>query len=265
MSKTSKRSCEFTGSAMDFLPERLELPVLREAVQGCRGCDLYCNATQAVFGEGPENAEVLFVGEQPGDQEDKAGKPFVGPSGTTLDEALEEVGIDRSKVFVTNTVKHFRFEQRGQRRIHASPSARQIAACRPWLEAELAAVKPKLVVCLGAVAAKALMGKDFRITQDRGRVFRDTDWAPALVATFHPSAILRAPDPESRERAYAQFVADLRVVKDEMREISRAQANASAERQRRAIYPGTEDRTESKSPKNVEPDLFSHPVRKGQG
>jgi uracil-DNA glycosylase family protein len=238
--------CETPWTAVPFLPEKLSLPQLRNAAATCRGCDLYCNATQTVFGEGPGTASVIFVGEQPGDQEDKAGKPFVGPSGGLLDKALHEVGIDRSEVYVTNAVKHFKFEPRGKKRIHSKPNSREIEACRPWLEAEIATVRPKLIVCLGATASQALMGKEFRITKDHGRVFRETEWAPAVVATNHPSALLRVPDAEARHRAYAQFIDDLRVVRSEMARITREQADASAERKkvqvRREMHPGTEDR-----------------------
>lgn len=213
-----------------FVPSKLQLPVLRAAAATCKGCELYCNATQVVFGEGPGTASAMFVGEQPGDQEDLAGRPFIGPSGKLLDRALEEAGIDRGEVYVTNAVKHFKFEQRGTRRIHAKPNAREMAACRPWLEAEIATVRPKLIVCLGATAGQSLMGPQFRITRDRGKIYTDTKWAPAVVATNHPSAVLRAPDPQAREEAYRHFVKDLTLVRDEMKRISREQANASGKR-----------------------------------
>jgi DNA polymerase len=230
--------CPSTGSAADFLPGSLALPVLKKAAQACHGCTLYCHATQVVFGQGPATAAVLFVGEQPGDQEDRAGKPFVGPSGRVLDEALEEVGIDRSTVYVTNAVKHFKFEQRGKRRVHARPNAAEVRACRPWLEAEIASVKPKVLVCLGATAAKALMGSAFRITQEHGKVFGDTEWAPAVIATNHPSAILRMPDAEARDRARTTFVADLKAVRAQMDRIPQEAPNANAARQRRLLHPG---------------------------
>jgi DNA polymerase len=166
-----------TGSAADFLPPRLTLPALREAVQGCRGCQLYKDATQAVFGEGSRSAAVMLVGEQPGDQEDRSGRPFVGPAGRLLDRALEEAGIDRSASYVTNAVKHFKWEARGKRRIHAKPSWSEVAACRPWLEAELAVVKPTVLVLLGAVAAQGLLGKQFRVTKQRGEL---VDSPPSL-------------------------------------------------------------------------------------
>jgi DNA polymerase len=184
---------------------------MRAAVQGCRGCDLYANATQAVFGEGPAHAEIVMVGEQPGDREDLEGKPFVGPAGRVLSEALEEAGIDRRQVFVTNIVKHFRFAPRGKRRIHKKPSAEQVRACVPWLHAELDAVKPDALVPLGATAAQDLLGRAFRVTKHRG-TFVESDLAPLVMATVHPSSILRAPDEESRRQEYSLFVDDLRVL-----------------------------------------------------
>ena len=198
-------------SAEPFVPERKTLPALREAVQGCRGCDLYRNATQAVFGEGARHAEVLFVGEQPGDKEDLAGKPFVGPAGQLLDRALEEAGIDRSQTYVTNAVKHFKWQARGKRRIHQKPSWSEVTACRPWLEAELDVVQPSVLVCLGATAAQSLLGRDFRVTQHRGKLL-DSDLAEHVTATIHPSAILRQQDEESRHAEFLAFVDDLRVV-----------------------------------------------------
>ena len=198
-------------SAEPFVPERKTLPALREAVQSCRGCDLYRNATQAVFGEGARDAEVLFVGEQPGDKEDLAGKPFVGPAGQLLDQALEEAGIDRSQTYVTNAVKHFKWQARGKRRIHQKPSWSEVTACRPWLEAELDVVRPSVIVCLGATAAQSLLGRDFRVTRHRGELL-DSDLAEHVTATIHPSAILRRQDEESRHAEFSAFVDDLRVV-----------------------------------------------------
>jgi uracil-DNA glycosylase len=198
-------------TAAEFLPDRRTLTGLREAVQRCRGCDLYKNATQAVFGEGAPDAEVFLVGEQPGDKEDLAGKPFVGPAGQLLDRALEEAGIDRSQTYVTNAVKHFKWQARGKRRIHQKPSWSEIVACRPWLEAELEVVRPRVVVCLGATAAQSLLGRDFRVTQHR-RELLDSDLAEHVTATIHPSAILRRQDEESRHAEFAAFVDDLRVV-----------------------------------------------------
>jgi DNA polymerase len=203
--------CKTTGSAADFLPATLSLPQLRQAAKNCRGCDLYCHATQTVFGEGPSDARVIFVGEQPGDQEDLAGKPFVGPAGGLLDESLQRVGIDRRVVYVTNAVKHFKFEPRGKRRIHSKPNAREIQACKPWLVAEMQVIKPPIVVALGATAAQALMGNAFRVTKERG-VPRETQWAPWTMATYHPSALLRMPDEAARDRAYHEFVSDLKKV-----------------------------------------------------
>jgi uracil-DNA glycosylase len=192
-------------SAEPFLPERPTLPSLAAAVQRCRGCPLYANATQAVFGEGRRSARVMLVGEQPGDQEDRAGKPFVGPAGQLLDRALEEAGIDRGETYVTNAVKHFKWKPRGTRRIHDKPSWSEQVACRPWLEAELAVVRPEVLVLLGATAAQSLLGRSFRVTRDRGRV-ADTGLAATVVATIHPSAILRSPD---RDAMFDGLVADL--------------------------------------------------------
>jgi len=199
-----------TGSAADFLPEELTLPALREAAAGCRGCHLWEVGTQTVFGEGSPGASALFVGEQPGDQEDRAGKPFVGPAGRLFDEALEAAGIDRSSIYVTNAVKHFKWQARGKRRIHQKPNATEVAACRPWVEAELAVVKPRVLVLLGATAAQALLGRQFRVTQHRGEVL-ESELADAVVATVHPSSILRG-EPSEREANFAAFVDDLRVV-----------------------------------------------------
>ena len=207
---------ELPWDATPFLPAEptRSLDHLREAAGRCRACDLFLTGTQTVFGEGPARAEVMMVGEQPGDQEDRAGQPFVGPAGRVLDEALDEVGIDRSRVYVTNVVKHFKWVARGKRRIHSKPNAREIRACRPWLEAELADVQPRVVVALGATAAQALLGASFRVTQQRGKPLEDTGLAPYVVATVHPASILRAPDPESREAEGRAFVHDLKVVKD---------------------------------------------------
>jgi uracil-DNA glycosylase family protein len=198
-------------SAASYLPDRVSLPALREAVQGCRGCGLWEHATQAVLGEGSPNAELVLVGEQPGDQEDKQGKPFVGPAGRILDQALEEAGIDRSRAYVTNAVKHFKWKARGKRRIHQKPTWSELAACRPWLEAELDVVKPRVLVCMGATAAQSLLGKQFRVTRERG-VPLESDLAEHVVATIHPSAVLRAPDDEARRAELEGLVRDLRVV-----------------------------------------------------
>jgi uracil-DNA glycosylase len=194
-------------SAVEFLPPRINLKSLREAAEHCRGCDLYKNATQTVFGEGPKRAHIMLLGEVPGDQEDRQGKPFVGPAGRLLDESLDAAGIPRDDVYVTNAVKHFRWEPRGKRRLHKKPSARQIEACRPWLQAEILVIKPEVIVCLGATAAQTMLGREFRITKQRGEFFeREEAW---LTATYHPSAILRAPDKQDRDRMRAEFVEDL--------------------------------------------------------
>jgi uracil-DNA glycosylase family protein len=198
-------------TAAEYLPEKLTLPALRQAVQSCRGCDLYRNATQAVFGEGARRAEVMLVGEQPGDKEDLAGRPFVGPAGRLLDEALEEAGIDRAQTYVTNAVKHFKWQGRGKRRIHQKPSWSESTACRPWLEAELEIVEPRVLVALGATAAQSLLGRDFRVTQHRGELLA-SPLAENVTATIHPSAILRQQDDRSRQTELAAFVDDHRVV-----------------------------------------------------
>jgi uracil-DNA glycosylase len=198
-------------SALDYIPETKDIAALREAADKCQGCDLYLKATQTVFGEGRKNSEILFVGEQPGDQEDRAGKPFVGPAGGLLDECMVEAGIDRSKAYVTNAVKHFKWEPRGKLRIHKKPTSLEIGACRPWLEAEIRAVSPKLIVCLGATAAQSLLGSDFRVTRQRGVVV-EAAGLPPIVATVHPSSILRAQGDESRAREKQQFIDDLKGV-----------------------------------------------------
>jgi uracil-DNA glycosylase family protein len=198
-----------TGSAADFLPQRRSLSALREAAAGCRGCHLWQVATQTVFGEGAEDAEAMFVGEQPGDQEDQQGRPFVGPAGRVFDEALEAAEIDRSQTYVTNAVKHFKWQARGKRRIHQKPNWAEMTACRPWLEAELEVVQPRVLVLLGATAAQSLLGREFRVTQHRGELL-ESDLAEAVTATVHPSSILRG-EPTEREANFAAFVDDLRV------------------------------------------------------
>jgi len=200
-----------TGTAAPLVPERPTLPKLREAAAGCQACPLWRTGTQTVFGEGTRDAAVMLVGEQPGDQEDRQGRPFVGPAGRLLDEALEDAGIDRALAYVTNVVKHFKWTAKGKRRIHAKPSWGEIAACRPWLEAELAVVRPEVLVCLGATAAQALLGRNFRVTRERGTLV-ETPLAPYATATVHPSSILRATDDAAREAEYAAFVEDLRGV-----------------------------------------------------
>jgi len=201
-----------TGSAADFLPPRPTLPNLRKAAAGCRGCRLWTIGTQTVFGEGPPTARVLIVGEQPGDAEDREGRPFVGPAGRLLDGALDAAGIDRDEVYVTNAVKHFNWEKREgtKRRIHKKPGDREVRACFPWLDAEMQLLEPEVIVCLGATAAQALLGKDFRVTQQRGRPLV-TDRGATVFATVHPSAVLRAPS-DAREAAEREFYGDLRKV-----------------------------------------------------
>jgi uracil-DNA glycosylase family protein len=195
-------------TAAPLIPPRPTLKKLREAAAGCRACPLWKTGTQTVFGEGSPRSQVMFVGEQPGDQEDKAGAPFVGPAGKLLDRALEEAGIDRSLAYVTNVVKHFKWKAQGKRRIHQKPNWSEVAACIPWLEAELAVVKPQVLTCLGATAAQALLGRQFRVTQHRGEPV-DSELAPVVIATVHPSSILRADD---REAEFAAFVSDLKTV-----------------------------------------------------
>src|SRR6266852_5657544 len=189
-------------------PDTSSLAAVREAAAHCTACYLYKRGTQTVFGEGPKRAAMMLVGEQPGDYEDVAGKPFVGPAGKIMDRALEDAGIDRTQVYVTNAVKHFKWEPRGKRRIHQKPNSREIAACRPWLEAELRLVRPNLVVAMGATAAQAIFGPGFRVTRERGKVL-SSKLAPRVLATVHPSSLLRQPDETSREREYKRFVLDL--------------------------------------------------------
>jgi DNA polymerase len=196
-------------SARPFVPTDAELADLGAAARLCTGCELYKNATQVVFGRGPANARLMLIGEQPGDQEDLQGAPFVGPAGEVLDRALGEAGIVRSEIYVTNVVKHFKWEPRGKRRIHLTPRSVEIEACRPWLEAELNAVRPGLIVCLGSTALQALMGPQFRVLKSRGKLFK-TPWGPGLMATLHPSAILRIDDPAAAEASYRMIVEDLR-------------------------------------------------------
>ncbi len=203
-------------TAAPLIPSHPTLEKLREAAAGCKACDLWKSGTQTVFGEGSRHAKVMFVGEQPGDQEDLQGRPFVGPAGRVLDKALEIAGIDRSDVYVTNAVKHFKWEPRGKRRIHKKPRQLEITACRPWLEAEIAVTKPEVVVCLGATAAQSLLGPKFKVTERRGEVIPSI-LAPFLVATVHPSSILRAPDEEARQEAMTAFVDDMKTIADVLR------------------------------------------------
>jgi uracil-DNA glycosylase len=200
-----------TGSEKTLFTTHASLAELARAAKDCQACDLWKRGTQTVFGEGNSLAKVMLVGEQPGNQEDLEGKPFVGPAGKLLDAALVEAGVDRAKVYVTNAVKHFKWEPRGKRRIHKKPNAAEVAACRPWLDGEMAALQPKVIVCLGATAAQALLGRDFRVTQHRGE-FLKSPLAPYLMATVHPSSILRAPDEETRHEEMKRFIQDLKKI-----------------------------------------------------
>src|SRR5262245_13503858 len=207
----SRKSRSSESSAQDLIPEKLTLPSLKAAAADCKACDLWEKGTQTVFGDGQRRATVLFVGEQPGNEEDLSGKPFVGPAGRLLDDALIEAGIDRTQTYVTNVVKHFKWEPRGKRRIHKKPNATEIAACRPWLEAEIGLVRPKVIVCLGATAAQALLGSQFKVSKQRGQ-FIESTLAPYIVSTVHPSSILRAPDDETRHLEKRRFIDDLKKV-----------------------------------------------------
>lgn len=204
--------------AEEFFPDRLGLAALSRSVQRCRACPLYRDATQAVFGEGPAGARLMLVGEVPGDREDRRGRPFVGPAGALLDGVLDDVGLSRGEVFVTNAVKHFKFTPRGKRRIHEKPSRTEVNACIPWFEAEVEVVGPEMIVCLGATAARALLGSAFRITRQRGEVFEGTEWAPWVSATYHPSAVLRARD-EDRPRLRDELLADFARAADHYRRL----------------------------------------------
>jgi DNA polymerase len=202
-------------SARDFLPRKLSLEALREAASTCKGCDLYKNAAQTVFGEGPGHAGLLLIGEQPGDQEDRQGHPFVGPAGRMLDRALSEAGISRQQVYVTNAVKHFKWIWRGKRRLHQKPSIREVMACKPWLEAEIAALGPKIVVCLGATAAQSYFGRPVSITRERGRLISADSGLTAFV-TIHPSAIYRHREKREQEEEYRRFAAEIKLVKNKL-------------------------------------------------
>jgi DNA polymerase len=218
----STRACESTGSAADFLPRKITLLTLAKAAEKCHGCTLYCNATHVVFGEGRDDADLVLVGEQPGDQEDLAGKPFIGPAGRVLDESLQAAGIDRSQVYVTNAVKHFKWKEggggRGKRRLGSKPNWTEIIACRPWLIEELKLLQPKIVVCLGATAAQSLMGRSFRLTHHRGE-FLESEYTANLLATVHPSSLLRIPNREARHAAREQFTQDFRLVAKKLKKL----------------------------------------------
>ncbi|MGZ3419229.1 MAG: UdgX family uracil-DNA binding protein, partial [Polyangiales bacterium] len=213
-----QKSSEEIGSAADFVPPHPTLDSLKEAAAKCTACPLYKLGTQTVFGNGLREAAIVLVGEQPGDQEDKAGLPFVGPAGRLLDKALEEAGIDRTAAYVTNVVKHFKWEPRGKRRIHSKPNVAEIRACKPWVEEELKVVKPEVLVCMGSTAAQALLGKGFKVTEQRGQLI-ETTLAPHAFATIHPSSILRERDEEARHRAMKGFVDDLRIAAQLLRQI----------------------------------------------
>jgi DNA polymerase len=209
------------SSAADFLPTRRTLESLRAAARSCKGCDLYKNATQTVFGEGPKDASIILVGEQPGDMEDRQGHPFVGPAGRLLDKALAEARIPRDEVYITNAVKHFKWIQRGKRRLHQKPLIRQVVACKPWMEAEIQIIQPKVVVCLGATAAQSMMGRIVRITQERGK-FLDGDSGAAVFVTIHPSSIYRLREKDEQEKEYRRFVAEMKAVQRKLRSIAAA-------------------------------------------
>lgn len=212
----TKHATNKKPSAEPFVPDTRDLAKLRKAVQKCEGCELCCNGSkQAVFGEGPSDAVCVMVGEQPGDTEDVAGRPFVGPAGQLMNELMEEAGVDRKLVYVTNTVKHFHFVSKGKFRLHQKPMARHVNACKPWLNAEMQAIKPQMVVALGSTAGQAMMGRGFRVTQSRGEPMK-SDWADWFMATIHPSAILRIPTDDARAQARADFVADMRLIAREM-------------------------------------------------
>lgn len=212
----AERKAQTSGTAAPMVPARPTIEKLQKAAKDCRACPLWKTGTQTVFGDGSREAMVVFVGEQPGNDEDLAGKPFVGPAGKLLDKALVEVGIRRDEVYVTNAVKHFKWEPKGKRRIHKKPGAREIAACRPWLDAELEVLKPKVLVCLGATAVQALLGKTFLVSKRRGELIQ-SNLAPNVMATVHPSSILRAPDEESRHEEMERFVEDLKRVAEVIR------------------------------------------------
>jgi uracil-DNA glycosylase len=214
---TTEAAKETERSARDFFPAKMNMTALREAAKDCRGCELYKMATQTVFGLGRVSSKIVMVGEQPGDQEDLQGHPFVGPAGKLLDRALEEAGLDRELIYVTNAVKHFKWRPRGKRRLHEKPNAREIDACSPWLAAELAVIDPEIIICLGATAAQLLLGHDFRVTKERGR-WVQSRYEARVMATVHPSSILRAPDDEEREKQYREFVKDLEFVAREFRD-----------------------------------------------
>ncbi len=216
-----ERTRSESESARDFLPQKLTTESLREAAADCKGCDLYKNATQTVFGEGPSHAEVVFIGEQPGDQEDRQGLPFVGPAGRMLDKALADAGISRDQVYVTNAVKHFKWIWRGKRRLHQKPSIREVAACKPWLEAEIQALRPNMVVCMGATAAQSYFGKPVLITKERGKFIPSETGRPVAFVTIHPSAIYRHHEKPEQEEEYRRFAAEMKLLAKKLQTIKR--------------------------------------------
>jgi uracil-DNA glycosylase family protein len=242
-----RKTAKPTGSAADFIPPRPTLSKLRAAAEGCRGCHLFKVGTQTVFGEGPSRARVIVVGEQPGDQEDKAGHPFVGPSGKLLDRAFDAAGIDRDDVYVTNAVKHFKWarDARTKRRIHKTPNAGEIRACFPWLQNEIALLKPDVIVCLGATAAKALLGRTFSVMKSRGTAI-ESEWAPAVFATVHPSAVLRAPS-DQRVRAEQMFVADIRKVGRHLASHTKTEKRTNSAGRKFSAWPTTVHRSTTSS------------------
>jgi DNA polymerase len=220
------RTLSETESARDFLPEKRTPESLREAAASCKGCDLYKNATQTVFGVGPPRAEVVFIGEQPGDQEDRQGLPFVGPAGRMLDRALSEAGISRSLVYVTNAVKHFKWIWRGKRRLHQKPSIREVIACKPWLDAEIAALRPRIIVCMGATAAQSFFGRPMLITKERGK-FASSETGPLVFVTIHPSAIYRHREKHEQEEEYRQFAAEIKLLKNKLDSMTNSEAQSA--------------------------------------
>ncbi len=239
-------------SAEPFLPARLSLPTLKTAAATCRGCHLYQRGTQTVFGQGPASARVIFVGEQPGDREDQTGRPFIGPGGNVLNSILDKVGIDRAGVYVTNAVKHFRWEPRGKRRIHSKPNSRQVAACKPWLKAEVEVIKPDVLVLLGATAAHAVMGPGFKVTHHRGQPIEGNPWAPCIIATVHPSALLRAPDADARHEAFRLFEQDLRTVKQQLNKLQNPKRKPRHARRTNQPHPGQHTPTGNSKPPRKE-------------
>jgi DNA polymerase len=223
--KSASIPAEEPSASRTFIPETYSLATLTYAAGACTACDLYQRGTQVVFGEGPKSARLMLIGEQPGDQEDREGKPFVGPAGRLLDRVLARVGLDRGDIYVTNAVKHFKWEPRGKRRLHVKPNASEVQACRAWLLAELSVITPAMIVCLGAVAAQSFLGPTISVIRDHGQIYAGTPWAPWLMATYHPSALLRMPDETTREAALEAFTADLQRAADTIARASASRAS----------------------------------------